>query len=118
MLVLGLGMGISGLILSLYYKIPILTAWSTPGAALLVVSLVGVPIEQAIGAFLFCGVLLTITGLSGLFNTISKLIPTPIANAMLAGILFQFAVVYFNLCNKKSLLSAQWVLPISLAKFI
>ncbi|MEX0304222.1 MAG: benzoate/H(+) symporter BenE family transporter, partial [Leisingera sp.] len=39
MLVLGLGMGFTCLILSLMYRMPILTAWSTPGAALLAVSL-------------------------------------------------------------------------------
>lgn len=95
MLVLGLGMGISGILLSLYYKMPILTAWSTPGAALLVISLSGVPMEQAIGAFLFCGVLLFITGITGWFERMAKWVPDSIANAMLAGILFQFGLGVF-----------------------
>lgn len=50
---LGLGMGITSLGLSLYYRTPILTAWSTPGAALLVTSLPGTPLNEAIGVFIF-----------------------------------------------------------------
>ncbi|MCV6602234.1 MAG: benzoate/H(+) symporter BenE family transporter, partial [Cohaesibacter sp.] len=68
MLALGLGMGVSGLILSLTYRMPILTAWSTPGAALLVISLDGVSMNEAIGAFILCGLLLTLTGLTGWFD--------------------------------------------------
>lgn len=104
MLVLGLGMGITGLILSIYYKMPILTAWSTPGAALLAISLSGVPIEQAIGAFLLCGLLLTITGITGWFEKIAQFVPIPLANAMLAGILFQFGLGVFESLNQEFIL--------------
>lgn len=96
MLALGLGMGLSGLVLSLRYRMPILTAWSTPGAALLVISLDGIPMGDAIGAFLFCGVLLTLTGLTGWFEKLSHLIPDAIASAMLAGILFRFGLGVFS----------------------
>ena len=65
MLVLGLACGISSIYLSLRHRLPVLTAWSTPGAALLVVALPGVPLEQAIGAFVVCGLLLLTTGLTG-----------------------------------------------------
>jgi benzoate membrane transport protein len=41
MTALGLGMGVSTLALTLWRKVPILTAWSTPGAALLVSGLQG-----------------------------------------------------------------------------
>lgn len=95
MLVLGLGMGLSTLVLTLRYKMPILTAWSTPGAALLVISLQGVPMGEAIGAFVFCGLLLTLTGLTGWFEKISRLIPDAIGSAMLAGILFSFGLGIF-----------------------
>lgn len=96
MLALGLGMGLTGLILSLLYRMPILTAWSTPGAALLAVSLEGVPLEQAVGAFLFCAVLLILTGVTGWFAALSRLIPDSLASAMLAGILFQFGLSAFT----------------------
>lgn len=96
MLAMGLGMGASTLFLSLKYKMPILTAWSTPGAAVLAVSLKGVPFEQAVGAFLFCGALLTITGLTGWFERITRILPDSIASAMLAGVLFQFGIGIFT----------------------
>ncbi|MFN0316770.1 MAG: benzoate/H(+) symporter BenE family transporter, partial [Burkholderiales bacterium] len=38
---LGLGMGLTCIGLSLRYRNPVVTAWSTPGAALLATSLVG-----------------------------------------------------------------------------
>lgn len=96
MLVLGLGMGLSTLILTLRYRMPILTAWSTPGAALLVISLNGVSLPEAIGAFLLCGALLTLTGVTGWFEKISHLIPDAIGSAMLAGILFRFGLGVFS----------------------
>jgi len=96
LVVLGLGMGLTSLILSLRFRMPILTAWSTPGAALLATGLDGVSLPQAVGAFLFCGALLTLTGLTGWFERLAKLIPDSLANALLAGILFQFGLSAFH----------------------
>ena len=89
---LGLGMGLSTIGLSLFFKQPILTAWSTPGAAILVTSLAGVPMAEAIGAFLLCSVLLTLVGLSGWFDRLIAFMPQSIAAAMLAGVLLPFAM--------------------------
>ncbi|GLO69011.1 benzoate transporter [Phaeobacter inhibens] len=96
MLALGLGMGLTSLVLSLAYRMPILTAWSTPGAALLAVSLADVPLSDAIGAFLFCAALLILTGVTGWFAALSRLIPDALANAMLAGLLFPFGLAAFS----------------------
>lgn len=103
---LGLGMGLTTLILSLWFRMPILTAWSTPGAALLAVGLKDVPIDQAIGAFVFCGALLTLTGLTGWFERLTRLIPDTLANALLAGILFQFGLSAFTALNDDTALVA------------
>ena len=92
---LGLGMGLTTVGLSLYYKAPVLTAWSTPGAALLVTSLSGVPLTEAIGAFLFSAVLITLSGITGWFERIIDRIPMSLASAMLAGVLFEFGVEIF-----------------------
>ncbi|WP_370228652.1 benzoate/H(+) symporter BenE family transporter [Cognatishimia sp.] len=96
MLALGLGCGLSSIYLSLRHRIPMLTAWSTPGAALLVVALPGVPLSEAVAAFLFCGLLLLITGLTGWFERLNDWIPDALANAMLAGVLFRFGVEAFG----------------------
>ena len=89
---LGLGMGLSTIGLSWFYKQPILTAWSTPGAAILVTSLAGVPLAEATGAFVLCSILITLVGLSGWFDRLMSLIPQSIAGAMLAGVLIPFAI--------------------------
>lgn len=96
MLALGVGCGVSSLYLSLRHRMPVLTAWSTPGAALLAVALPGVPLSEAVGAFVFCGVLLWLTGVTGWFEKLAKIIPDAIANAMLAGVLFQFGLGVFT----------------------
>ncbi|MDR5863559.1 benzoate/H(+) symporter BenE family transporter [Halomonas campisalis] len=92
---LGIGMGITSLGLSLRYRIPVLTAWSTPGAALLATSLPGIPIEEAIGAFLFSAALITLCGVTGLFEKLIQRIPPAIAAAMLAGVLLRFGLDLF-----------------------
>jgi len=89
-------MGVTCIGLSYYYKKPILTAWSTPGAALLVTSLVGVSMSDAIGAFLFCAILITLSGLTGSFERLSKILSPSIAAAMLAGILVKFCLEIFT----------------------
>ena len=96
MMALGLGMGVTTLGLSFYYKMPIISAWSTPGAALLVTSLEGIGLAQATGAFLFSAALITLVGVTGWFARIMDRIPLSIASAMLAGILFQFGVDVFR----------------------
>ncbi|MCP4390872.1 MAG: benzoate/H(+) symporter BenE family transporter, partial [Gammaproteobacteria bacterium] len=95
MIALGIGMGLTTFGLSWRYKIPIITAWSTPGAALLVTSLQGISLPEAIGAFIFSAILITLSGSSGWFERIMDRVPLPIAAAMLGGILFQFGVDAF-----------------------
>lgn len=101
---LGIGMGISGVILALRYRMPVLTAWSTPGAALIAVSGEGIPLEQAVGAFLFCALLLILTGVTGVFARLTRLIPSALASAMLAGILFRFGLGAFEALEQAPLL--------------
>ncbi len=93
---LGVGMAATTIGLSLRYRAPIVTAWSTPGAALLVTSLVGVPLPAAIGAFMFSAVLIVAAGASGLFERAITRIPLPIAQALLAGVLIRFGLGVFT----------------------
>ncbi len=92
---LGVGIGLTCIGLSLRYKIPVVTAWSTPGAALLITSLAGVSMSQAIGAFMFSAVLVTLCGVTGVFEKLMNRIPLQIASAMLAGILVRFGMDVF-----------------------
>lgn len=96
MTALGLGMGVSTLALSWWYKAPVLTAWSTPGAALLATSLHGVTLAETIGIFIFANALILLCGLTGLFARLMKLIPHSLAAAMLAGVLLRFGLQTFS----------------------
>lgn len=95
LLALGLGMGATCIGLSLRYRAPVLTAWSTPGAALLATSLLGVPMSEAIGAFLFASALIALCGISGWVETLMKFIPRALAAGMLAGVLLRFGINVF-----------------------
>ena len=95
MTALGLGMGISTLALTVWRKVPILTAWSTPGAALLVSGLQGVTLSQAVGVFIFANALIVLCGVTGIFARLMKIIPHSLAAAMLAGILLRFGMQAF-----------------------
>jgi len=88
---LGLGMGLTSLGLSLWTRQPVLTAWSTPGAALIAASH-GLALPEATGAFIVCALLITIAGFSGLFERLMDRIPIAIASALLAGVLARFGL--------------------------
>lgn len=92
---LGIGMGVTCIGLSLYYRKPVVTAWSTPGAAMLITSAGGVTLPESIGAFLLSGLLITIAGFSGWFERSLQRIPISLAAAMLAGVLFRFGLDVF-----------------------
>ena len=96
MTMLGIGMGVSTLALSLWYRAPVLTAWSTPGAALLATSLSGSNLHEAVGIFMFASALIVICGATGLFARLMKIIPPGLAAAMLAGILLRFGLQAFG----------------------
>lgn len=105
---LGIGMGLSCIIPSIIFKAPILTAWSTPGAALLATSLQGLSMAEAIGTFIFCSALITFVGITGGFQRIMQLVPRHIASAMLAGILLNFGMGLFTA------MQTQWLMSFSM----
>ncbi len=92
---LGLGMGLTCIGLSLRYRMPVVTAWSTPGAAMLITGAAGVSLPEAIGAFMVSGLLITIAGFSGWFERAINRIPVSIASGMLAGVLLRFGLELF-----------------------
>ncbi|MEK8053218.1 benzoate/H(+) symporter BenE family transporter [Ideonella sp. DXS22W] len=88
---LGLAMGISCVGLSLRWRMPVLTAWCTPGAALLAATH-GVTLPEATGAFIVCAVLIILSGVSGLFERVMDKVPMAVAAALLAGVLTRFGL--------------------------
>lgn len=72
-------------------RMPVISAWSTPGAALIAASS-GFSIGEAVGAFLVAGVLLVLTGLIKPLTQLISRIPASVASGMLAGIVVTFAI--------------------------
>ena len=93
---LGLGMGLTCIGLSLRYRMPVVTAWSTPGAAMLISSAAGLPLSDAIGAFLLSALLIAACGFSGFFERMISRIPVSLASGMLAGVLLRFGLEAFG----------------------
>lgn len=75
--------------LSWRYKMPIISAWSTPGLALIGGS-IGFSMQQAVGAFIVTAIAIIITGLIKPISAFVSRIPASIASGMLAGVLFAF----------------------------
>lgn len=113
---LGLAMGVTTLGLSLWYRTPVLTAWSTPGAALLVTSLPGTSLNEAVGVFVFASALIFLCGITGLFARLMNAIPQAISAAMLAGILLRFGVDAFAALEVNFALSGSMCLVYLLAR--
>lgn len=103
--ILCFAMGVLTCGLSIYYKTPVMFAWSTAGAALLISSLQGVPLSDATGAFLFSALLITLCGISGSVEKIMKYIPVSIASAMLGGVLLRFGLDVFVSMKTQALLA-------------
>ncbi|MDM0044864.1 benzoate/H(+) symporter BenE family transporter [Variovorax dokdonensis] len=103
---LGLGMGLSSALPSLLWKKPVMIAWSTPGAAVLAVAGAGFSMNEAVGAFIVCALLIILCGATGWFERLMNRIPMEIASALLAGVLARFGLQAFQ--------AAQTALPLVL----
>ena len=105
---LGLATAVSALLLSLRYRMPIITAWSTPGAAL-IASTGGVPsFRAAVGAFVLAALLILLTAALRPLARLIERIPASIAAAMLGGILLRLVIAMVEHVPKAPLL----VLPL------
>jgi benzoate membrane transport protein len=93
LMALSIAMGFASLVLSLWTRQPVVSAWSTPGAALLA-STGAVPggFPAAVGAFLVVAILLIAAGLFKPLSRAVAAIPGPLANALLAGVLFSLCL--------------------------
>jgi len=92
-----LGIALGGAALSLKTRMPIVLAWSTPGAALLAATAPGLAWHTAIGVFLAAALMMIVLGLVPALGRLAARIPASIASAMLAGVLLPFCLAVFKL---------------------
>ncbi|WP_375754140.1 benzoate/H(+) symporter BenE family transporter [Vibrio sp. HN007] len=96
LLALGIAMGLTSIGYSWFYKTPILTAWSTPGAAMLVGAASQYEMAEVIGAFGISGLLILLTGLITPLSKALERIPPQLGTAMLGAILLPFCLKGFE----------------------
>lgn len=107
---ISIGAAVSGIILSCWLKAPIVTAWSAPGAALLVPIFPGITVGEAVAGYLVAAAVTLVIGLSGSFDRLMHLIPRGVAAGMMAGILLQFGTNAFVAMETAPVLASGMVL--------
>ncbi len=110
------GFGIAGVIslgFSLYYRQPIVFAWSIPGTVLLLTALEHLPFKEVVGAYLATALLIFMIGVTGMATKILEWVPKPIVMAMVAGIFLDFGL---NLVNAFSV--SPWMSALMVASFV
>lgn len=101
---ISIGAAVAGIFLSIKYKVPVITAWSAPGTALLVTLFPNISLNEAVAAYITAAIVILIIGLTGYFDKLLKWIPQSIAAGMMAGILFQFGLGLFNATDSMPLI--------------
>lgn len=101
-----LGIAVGGAALSLRTRMPIVLAWSTPGAALLAATTPGLAWPVTIGVFVAAALMMIVLGLVPVLGRLAARIPGSIASAMLAGVLLPFCLAAFRLASVDGLLVA------------
>lgn len=91
-----LGKALAGAGLSLWLRMPIVLAWSTPGAALVAANTLGLDYATAVGTFMAAAAMMVTVGLVPALGRLVARIPGPVASAMLAGILLPFCLGLFR----------------------
>ncbi len=91
-----LSIGLAGGALSLGLRMPVVLAWSTPGAALLAGTTADISWPVALGVFVISALLAIVLGLIPALGRLAERIPSAVASAMLAGVLLPFCLTLFR----------------------
>lgn len=103
---LGLAMGVTCVGLSWRFGMPVVTAWSTAGAAMLISTAPGFSMQEVVGAFIVSSLLTVLSGFGGVFQRFMHRVPLPLAAGMLAGVLMRIGVDVFVVMR------SEWQLPL------
>ncbi|QIO09046.1 benzoate/H(+) symporter BenE [Acinetobacter lanii] len=115
---ISIGAAIAGIFLSIKFKVPIITAWSAPGTALLVTLFPNISLNEAIGAYIASAIVIFIVGITGYFDKLLKWIPQDVAAGMMAGILFQFGLGLFTATDSMPIIVFSMLMVFLIAKRI
>ncbi|MEX0605688.1 MAG: benzoate/H(+) symporter BenE family transporter [Marinobacter sp.] len=90
------GGGVSGLWLSLRYKVPVIGAWSTPSVVLLIFALTQYSFSEAVACYLLLSILVTLLAYTGWLAKLITILPQSLLSAMIAGVLLSFCTKIFQ----------------------
>src|SRR5947208_10015654 len=111
--------GLLSVVLSLYYRLPLLAALTIPGGVLVATALSHSTFQEVIGAYFLTGVLITALGATGAVKKAMEWLPAPVTMAMVAGILFPFGLGIITSLEQTPLVSGMTLiafLSVSVAK--
>jgi benzoate membrane transport protein len=97
--------GLLTVILSLYYRQPLLAAITIPGGVLVGTALTHLSFPEVIGAYLLTGVAIAALGITGAVKKGMEWMPMPITMAMVAGVLLHFGMGIVTSLQQTPLLS-------------
>lgn len=115
---ISIGAAVAGILLSIKFKVPVVTAWSAPGTALLVTLFPTLSLNEAVAAYIVSAIVIFVIGISGYFDKLLQWIPQAIAAGMMAGILFQFGLGLFVASNQMPWIVLSMLLVFLLSKRI
>lgn len=115
---ISIGAAVAGIFLSIKFKVPVITAWSAPGTALLVTLFPNISLNEAIAAYITSAIVIFLIGISGYFDKLLKWIPQDVAAGMMAGILFQFGLGLFTATDSMPVIVFSMLLVFLIAKRI
>ena len=84
--------GLVSIAFSLIYRQPLVFFWTIPGTVLVGPALAHLSFAEVIGAFIVCGALMLLLGLTGLVRRSIAAVPMPIVMGMVAGVFLQFGL--------------------------
>jgi benzoate membrane transport protein len=113
-----IGYGVFSALLSLYYRQPLTSPWSTAGAVLLTTSLAHFTLSQAVGAYIVAGAAAVILGITGWFGRVMALVPQAIVMGMLGGILLRFGIDIFGKIAENPELNPLLIVPMVIVFFV
>ncbi len=111
--------GILGILLSLYYRIPVVGAHTLTGIAFLATVTAQFTYHELIGAYIMSGLIMLLIGYLGIFSKLMACIPKQVIAAMLAGMItnymvdFAISITYLPVIGTLSfvsyLLCSKWI---------
>lgn len=103
-----LGIGVTGALLSVWQRMPVVLAWSTPGAALLAAAAPGMHWPVAVGVFAAAAAMMMLVGLVPALGRLATRIPVSVASAMLGGVLLPYCLGLFRA------MESDWLIVVTL----